>query len=448
MYEQTFLNFAHLLRHGGLAVSYSEIEDALKAIAHFGVAKEEIFYTVLAASLCKDQGDRPLFDTAYRLFFFKQAPSLPLLPAATCDGEDGGEPATGGAMTAAASTFYGALLKRDPLTLHDQLTAALADTDEAADIDHLLHQVKVKLGWFMTAHALEQRQDSHLWQQTLADLEQYLRQSLERRLCQRAGSTAVIDQYNLAAKDLAALNEEEIRAMEKRLARLGRQLAARYSYRLQPAKHGFINMRKLLAETAKQGYPPAKPKRLAKRRDRPSLVVLCDISGSVACYSAFLMQLLCAMARRFQQLRIFLFVDDVAEVTAVLRERNPAAAVAGAIAASHLPRTGDSAQHCSHTGISDYGKVLTRFRRQHGAILDKKTTLLILGDARNNWFSPQRGEMALLAQMVKDIVWFNPEPQERWDREDSVISVYAPFCRTVQSCGNLQQLKDAINQIL
>lgn len=447
------LEFVQLLRKGGMNIAYSEMEDAIKGLTLCGFERQEDFYTVLAATLCKDECDRALFDMAYRLHFLGQS-AAPLLDASIpCDGDDGigqGNPSGSPAgMTEHASAFYGALIKRDAASLENLVERAARDLQtENCSLDELLHQIKTKLGWFMVENTAHRREDHFLTEQ-LTFVEKQLRQRLEDKIIAEEGDQGMarlLEHEDLQHMDLASLSERQIAAMERRIAKLGHRLAARYSYRLKMAKHGSINMRKLLSETAKRGSVPAHFARLDKAKDRPDLVVLCDISGSVSHYSAFFMQLLCAMARRFRHLRTFLFVDDVAEVFLMQPGKNPSELVREAIEASHVVRTGVSKHHCSRTGISDYGKVFTSFRRQYDDIIGDETTVMLLGDARNNWFSPGKEEFARLAKTAQKLIWLNPEPKHLWNDGDSIIGIYAPYCHDVIECGTLSQLERAMSQ--
>jgi uncharacterized protein with von Willebrand factor type A (vWA) domain len=175
-----------------------------------------------------------------------------------------------------------------------------------------------------------------------------------------------------------------------------------------------------------------------KIMDKPKLVVLCDISGSVAVYSAFLLQLVYAMNRRFQDMRTFLFVDEISEITADFKTNNVKEAVDRAI----------SQARCSRLGISNFGQVFEMFNVNYGHILDAKTTVIILGDGKNNWYPPRREELQAIAKKVKKLIWLNPEPMEKWNQEDSIIGLYEESCSMVLECRNLEQLERAIRKIM
>ena len=130
-----------------------------------------------------------------------------------------------------------------------------------------------------------------------------------------------------------------------------------------------------------------------------------------------------------------------------MRKGSVSEAVKAAITKAYAPRTGRTEGHCTTTGLSDYGKAFETFSKNFGHVLTEQTTLIIMGDGRSNWFPPKKEELAAIAQKVKRVFWLNPEPRERWNTEDSVIGLYAPFCDGVYQCQNLEQLTDAVRHI-
>ena len=449
--DKIILYFIRALRHAGISVSLSEAEDALEALAVFGVADQKRFYQLLRATLLKSEADAAVFDLVYGLFFAPEppapAPADAKTPAAGC--EHNGEAGTGG-MSPRAKRFYGALRNRNSANVDTMLEDALTETDPAAlSAAELLEQLKISLGWFMAAHALKENDDAG-GLAYLQELDTYLALRCQRRIVDVRGEEGVaetLDSVNLRQKDFIALSEAQVAAMEKQLARLGKKLAGRFCYRLKPAKGGIPDMRRVMAETARRGHLPATLKHLDKVRNRPDLLVLCDISGSMAIYSSFCLQLVYAMARRFDSLRCFLFIDNIVESTPDFRGKTVAEAVAAALEAAYTKRTGRNKHHCTTTGISDYGKALENFNKKFGHDLTAKTTVLILGDARGNYFPAKPEELREIRGRVKKIVWLNPEPKTRWNSEDSLVNAYLPYCGLMAECRSLCQLETAILHI-
>lgn len=446
--EKRLVHFARMLRAAGLRISPGEVTECLRALGVFGLADRQVFYQVLKATLVKSQLEEALFDLAFRLYFIREAepPQLPPPAKSSCDGGDSADGSGSGkaGMGAASRRLYQAVLDRDGPAMLQLVQRQLSrlQIQEGEEIDQVVRQVKVKMEWFMVQNAIQRETgDDGEDAKNLRDLEEYLKQGLEKKILQargEEGAFSLLTQEDLKNKDLGALNEGQVREMERRIERLAHKLAARYSYRLKRAKSGRVDMRRMLQRAARLGRTPDVLSYHDKVRNRPSLALLCDISGSVSVYSAFLLQLVYAMSRRFRDIRSFLFVDEICEVTPELRAATVQEGVGQAMAAAR----------CSRLGISNFGQVFEIFRKEFLPTLGPKTSLLILGDARSNWYPPRREELARIAQEVERVIWLNPEPAARWDREDSIISVYSPYCREVLECRNLEQLERAVRRLV
>ncbi|MEL7564006.1 MAG: VWA domain-containing protein [Dehalobacterium sp.] len=445
--EQRLLEFVHSLRHGGLRISPGEVVDCLEALKYFGIEDPEKFYLLLKATLVKNETDGAVFDLAFRLFFREEVERPKSLKSDRCsDGfgssVDGSGTGKAG-MGRASRQLYTAVEEgrsEQLVKMAEKLLVQLEMNQD--DVDQLLHRVKVQMEWFMVENAFEREgKEGEENLLLLKDLEQYIRHRLEKMIVREndaRGLKDLLTEENLKEKDFAALNEFQVKEMEKRVERLANKLASRYSYRFKPAKSGRIDMRRVLQKTARIGRTPEKLLFQDKIMNKPRIVVLCDISGSVAVYSAFLLQLVYAMSRRFDDMRTFLFVDEIAEITPQIKTNNVKDAISRAI----------SQVKCSRLGISNFGQVFEMFYRQFGHILDAKTTLIILGDAKNNWYPPRQEELKAISQKVKSVVWLNPEPAAKWNQDDSIIGIYGQSCAWVLECRNLDQLERAIRRIV
>lgn len=445
--EERLLEFVHSLRHAGLKVSPGELVDSLEALKFYGISDPHQFYILLKASLIKNETDGAIFDLAFRLYFRDEVKRPEKLKAEGCsDGFGTSVDGTGtgkAGMGKASQDLYNAVENGRSEQLIKMAEKLLAQLElEEDSIDQLLHRVKVQMEWFMVENAfarkgIEGEEELLL----LKDLEQYIRHRIEKMVVQEKdtqGLDELLSEENLKEKDFNALNESQVKEMEKRVERLAHKLASRYSYRYRPAKSGRIDMRRVLQRAARLGRTPEKLLYQDKIMNKPRIVVLCDISGSVAVYSAFLLQLVYAMSRRFDDMRTFLFVDEIAEITPQLKSNNLKDGVQQAIRQAK----------CSRLGISNFGQVFEMFYRQFGHILNEKTTLIILGDAKNNWYPPRQEELKNISNKVKRIVWLNPEPREKWNTEDSIIGIYGQSCGEVLECRNLEQLEQAIRKIV
>ncbi len=171
---------------------------------------------------------------------------------------------------------------------------------------------------------------------------------------------------------------------------------------------------------------------------RPDLVVLADMSGSVATFSKFTLDLLVALDSRLSRLRVFSFVDGLAEITGLVRDARSAGA-------QLLPA--DAARDAIRLGGSDYGYVLRDFAAQYAHQLSARSVLLVVGDARTNYLDPAESSFAQIRRRVGQVCWLNPERRRYWDQGDSVMSRYAPYCDQVQECRTLRQIADFVQSL-
>ena len=176
-----------------------------------------------------------------------------------------------------------------------------------------------------------------------------------------------------------------------------------------------------------------------RRPHRSELVVLCDVSGSVANFASFTLLLVYALREQFTKVRAFTFVDDLHEVTA---EFTP-----GADPELVLTRLADSARHASMWGRTDYGRAFGLFQERHADALNPKTSLLVLGDGRSNYTDPGLHHLREMAGAARHAWWLNPEHTRQWGTGDSAAPEYADVVAMAE-CRNLAQLTEFVHDIV
>jgi uncharacterized protein with von Willebrand factor type A (vWA) domain len=162
------------------------------------------------------------------------------------------------------------------------------------------------------------------------------------------------------------------------------------------------------------------------------------VSGSVIEFAKFTLSLLHAMNEEFAKMRSFAFVDGIDEVTGILDEGGHRMDLRGAFARARV---------VAADGHSDYGSVFARFAERYGADVDARSTLLVMGDARNNYRRPGLEALKGLRERARRLYWLNPEPRADWDTGDSIMSAYAPWCDRVFEVRNLRQLAACVDEI-
>ena len=235
--------------------------------------------------------------------------------------------------------------------------------------------------------------------------------------------------------DIVTASVTDLRAMREAVRPLARKLASRLSQRRRFRHVGRLDMRRTLRHSLATGGVPIDVKYRAKRASKPDVVMLCDVSGSVADFAHFTLMLMQGLHSEMARLRTFVFVDGIADVTETL---------AGAVD-DFDPRylvyqpgavVGD--------GHSDYGAVLSRFLSDHGSVITPATTVLVTGDARTNYRAAGLDDFAALAGRAKRVYWLNPEPRADWGDKDSEIAQFAPSCTAVFEVRTLTDLVNAV----
>lgn len=202
---------------------------------------------------------------------------------------------------------------------------------------------------------------------------------------------------------------------------------------------GRLDFRRTVRRSLATGGVPADPQFRHPRPHRPEVWLLCDISGSMATFSRFTLQFTHAMSTHFSRLRTFAFVDTVDEVTGFFGP--------GVDFGSAVTRITTEAEVVWLDGHSDYGNSFERFAERYGRQITPRTTLIITGDARNNYRPPRDSALADIAKRARAVVWLNPEPRAYWDTGDSTMSHYARHCTSVHEVRTLRQLEEFIEEL-
>lgn len=199
-----------------------------------------------------------------------------------------------------------------------------------------------------------------------------------------------------------------------------------------------INYRSTMRKSMATGGMPLNIMTVKRRREKPVIVAICDVSGSVMTFSCFALAMLASMQRFMRQLRTFGFIEEVDEITPWLSSGDPLTLRTTVLRKARL---------ISSRGYTNYGKTFTGFMRRYSSSLNHKTTVLIFGDARNNWFNDEIQALQQIKTRCRKIYWFNPEPESSWGQGDSRMRVYSKYCQASFSCPNLNTLQEAIGKL-
>jgi uncharacterized protein with von Willebrand factor type A (vWA) domain len=242
----------------------------------------------------------------------------------------------------------------------------------------------------------------------------------------------------LAHRPFAALDRAEAERVRDEVRRLGERLRGKLAVRRKHERRGALDVRRTLRAAYATGGVPFRPALRRRRRDRPKLVVLCDVSDSVRAAARFLLVFVHTVQEVFASTRSFVFVSDVAEATALFRAEPVERAIAMAYGGSVV----------SVAANSHYGAVFEAMAERHFDALDARTTLLVIGDGRNNFNDPGLPAFERLCRRAGRVVWLNPEPPGAWGFGDSAMKLYQPLCRECHTVHDLASLRRAVDRLV
>jgi hypothetical protein len=454
--------FARRLRWLGMDVSASEMADALRAISDADLLDRDRLRGRLQVTLVKRAADIPTFQAAFDLLF-------PALGTVGYDVDAAGEPARDDAAQGAPDGGPAApdllarlisLLRGDPAAGAGELAAEVIGAygglgaGQAAgsqryyeyrimrqlDLSTLLHRA-MRLDDESPRAGLNRRLAGLEQEERLQELRAEIAAQLRERLAESRGAETSLRQLRESVLDADFLRASpaELAAMRAVVRPLARRLAATARRRRRPNRSGKLDVRRTMRRAVATGGVPIEPAWRRRRRPRPRLLVLCDVSGSVAEFAKFTLSLLHALHAELPRLRSFVFADGVAEVTELV-ESSPGVIDTRLLLARPGVVRGD--------GHSDYGAVLRQFTDEQARGLSRDCVLIICGDARGN-YRPERAELLrALRGRVRAVHWLNPEPAADWDTADSVVGAYRPYCDSVTEVRTLRQLSAWVDRLM
>lgn len=242
-------------------------------------------------------------------------------------------------------------------------------------------------------------------------------------------------------EDVEFLNASRAQLAELRqtVRPLARKMAARLAQKRRHRRRAALDFRRTVRKSLASGGVPVDLAYRKPRPAKPEIMLVADISGSVSAFAGFTMQLAYAIKSEFSRVRSFVFVDGVEEVTDMLE------AAADITAVTRRLNLGTSAVRFD--GHSDYGMALETFWDRWGGQVRSRTSVIILGDGRNNYHASRAWVLTAIRQRARHLYWLNPEPAAAWDTGDSIMREYAPGCDLVVECRNLRQLRAFVEQL-
>ena len=460
------------LRNAGLPVSLTENLDAMEAIRHVPLEDRTALKYALAATLVKNNSHWKAFEIVFDVYFSLRGEEYALDTELSDElleddeDEEGQAPGQGGegkgqggnsGMTPEelAEMLYNALANGDQAMMRAMAresvrryagmepgrpvggTYYLYRTLRNLDLDGVLEKLmQQEQDESEDMSQFEQRLQRDEFKDRIEELKKEIESEIRRRLVADRGVEAMAKTLRKPLPedvDFMHASREEMANLRKAIYPLTRKLAVRLARKRRRGRKGPLDFRHTIRTSLSYGGVPAEPKFRNPRPKKPEIMVIADISGSVAAFARFTLHLVYALSSQFTQVRSFVFIDGLDEVTEFFEQTDDITEA--------IHRVNSEADVVWVDGHSDYGHALEVFWNNYGKDVGSKTSVLILGDARNNYHAPNSWIIKDIAERARNVFWLNPEPKSYWDTGDSIIGEYSSYCDGIFEVRNLRQLE-------
>ncbi len=466
------------LRSAGLPVSLTENLDAMEAVRHIPMEDRQAFKYALGATLVKNHSHWRAFEVVFEVYFSLRGGEYaiatdddgrPTADDGTGEASDGeGRHGAGGGGESLspeqlAEMLYQALLRGDEAMLRAlarqavrryagmepgrpvggtyYLYRTLRNLDLDAMLDRLMDQARDDAPAPMSS--LEERLERDEFDHRIEQLKKEIEAEIRRRLVADRGVEAMAKTLRKPLPEdveFMHASREEMVALRKAIYPLTRKLAVRLARKRRHGRKGPLDFRNTVRHSLSYGGVPAEPKFKYPKPSKPEIFVVADISGSVAAFARFTLHLVYAISNQFSRVRAFVFIDGLDEVTSYFE------GVEDIVNAIH--RVNTEADVVWVDGHSDYGHAFGVFWERYGRDVGPKTSVMILGDARNNYHASQSWIIKEMRKKARNVFWLNPEPRAYWDTGDSIVGDYGAHCDGVFEVRNLRQLDEFVDNLV
>ncbi len=456
--DQRMVEFIRALRAAGVRISISESQDAMFGVNEIGIINLDHFKDTMKATLVKEHRDQPTFDYFFPLFFNNNQPPMQ-------DIMDNLTPEQQQMLQQALQSLMGDMdALRDMLQqLLDGQALSQEQLEQMGEMSGLPNGDEMyQRAWFerrmqrqaqmnslerMIGELLEELAEMGMSEEALAELEQMLRdnmQGISDQISQYVGASLAEQMAqrepdkkpDLLDVPFSRLSQHDIDNIRDEIRRLAAKLRSRASMRQRKKKSGQFDPRKTIRQNMKYGGVPIEMK-FRKKHKKPKLVLICDLSTSMRYMVEFLMTLVYEMSDHVQKTSSYIFISDMVDVSMDLEQMDSQDAVAKVL------RENPPGYYST-----DLGNSLNTFAKDHYSAIDSRTTVIILGDGRNNYNDPRLDIHGDMQRKSRRLFWFCPEPQGQWGTGDSDMHKYAAQADGVYRIRNLRDLANAVDSII
>ena len=465
--EATLIRFIDALRTGGVRVSLSENLDCFEAVGRMGIEDKPVFRATLAATLVKQVSDMPTFYKLFDLFFTD-------LRAITDRLQQDQEAPENRFGDLSMQEFLEAFMREHPEAF-ERMQEFLANVEPGRfqlfmdqqrqevgfneiqnplQVGFYTRKIRENMGWAEMEEELAQLQEQlraeGLTDQEIERVMQYLERQMQRfleaaknviRMELEKNEVKTLDistAEDILNKTFYQLNAREMAVLREIVTKLGRKLRDKLILRRKRLSRGTLDVRKTIRENMQVGGIPIDLHFKQKRREKPQIMALVDISDSVSHVARFMLQFVYAIQDFFAKVRTFVFVSQLGEVTELFHQHDLQEAIELALHSKSV----------DYYGHSNFGQAFYTFHEKFLEAVTSKTTVIIIGDARNNRNDPKAWCVKRIQERAKRVIWLNPEARSAWRLGDSVMYDYEPHCDEVHECRNAKQLLNIVDTLI
>jgi hypothetical protein len=456
--DKRMVAFIRALRAAGVRISLAESQDAMFGTDAVGVHHKDYFRAALKTTLVKEARDQEKFDQFFPLFFGSNSPPMQDIMSQM-------SPADQKLMQQAMQALQGdmqalqdllrQLMRGQPFSQQqlDQM-GQQAGMNQANDMyqrqwfeRRMNRQAGLQQLQQLIEQLLQKLQEMGMSPQQAQELREMMQenaQGLAEQISNYVGANLAEQMANrdpdpkpdLLDVPFSRLGDEEVDAIRKEIRRLAAKLRSRASLRQRRARVGLPDPRRTMRANMKYFGTPIELK-YRKRHVKPALVVICDVSTSVRYCAEFLLTLIYELQDQVARTNSFIFISNLTDISMAFKEHEPQEAVQRVLSENRPGYYN-----------TDLGHSLNTFKQEHMGLITSKTTIIILGDGRNNFNDPRLDIVQDMQRRSRRLLWFNPENPAMWGSGDSDMLQYAPLADGVFFVNSLRDLASAVDKIL
>jgi uncharacterized protein with von Willebrand factor type A (vWA) domain len=455
--ESRILQLIAALRASGARVSLAESAEAFSAVDLMGIQDRESFRLSLRATLIKNVKDIPTFEKLFPLFFGSGQP-----PMMGGNPMDDLSPEEIQMLAEALRQFAENLRQRmERLMNGEQLSRAelealgqLVGLNQAQNLNYqnwMAQRMMRAMAFPEVQKAMKElmeqlaqmgmsrervRQMREMIQQNMQGMQEQMEQFAGERIAENLSDKPRDDQVdNLMNRPFEALSDADKKILQREVQKLAAALRTRIALRQKHAKSGQMDAKATIRASLKYNGVPMEIKH-RNRTHKPKIVVICDVSTSMRFCSELMLSFLFALQGQVRKTHAFAFIDHLESISEDFSGANADEAIQSVL--WRMP---------SGHYNTDLGHALNNFNDEYMDTLNSGTTLIIVGDGRNNYNDPRLDIFSQMSRRSTRTIWLNPEPPGMW-HGDSDMPKYALLCSSVLKVGNLRELANAVNELM